>query len=89
MGRTRKKKFVSESTKGDDEESLDASMSHVDVTTPTILKGGEIFKDDVETRLGYRVKLLSIPKVVSVLCGEDGIVIECGNSGEEYRALTV
>ena len=68
-----------------EEESSEVSMSYVNVTMPTTLRGGEIFQYDVETRLGYRVKRLSIPREprVCVHCSEDGIVIEVSLSEQQ------
>jgi hypothetical protein len=71
--------FLSESTEGEDQES------YINVTMPTTLRGSEIFQDEIETRLGYRVKRLNIPKEpdMIVLCSEDCIVIQVSISEQK------
>ncbi|KAK2461640.1 hypothetical protein APHAL10511_006103 [Amanita phalloides] len=73
-------------TADDEDERL------VCVTAPSRLEAGSIFAEDVETRLGYRVKAWVMPDVVPrhAMCSEDGIVLvqDVGVSGE-YRILTV
>ena len=65
---------------------------YLSVTEPTKFKGG-IFRDEVETRLGYRLKRWEIPGrpvILSVMCSEDGIVLVVSEWGKnEYeRCLT-
>jgi hypothetical protein len=53
-------------------------QQYLGVTAPTKFTGGGIFRDEVETRLGYRVKCWAIPErpeILSVMCSEDGIVL--------------
>jgi len=63
------------------------------ITAPTKIGGGEIFQDEVETKLGYNVKCWEIPgrpRVQSAMCGEDGLVVVYGDSvGREFHILTV
>jgi len=75
-----------------DTETGEKLQPYINVTAPTRVKGG-IFQDEVETRLGYRVKCWNIPgqpAILSALCSEDGIVLVRGrNLAEEFQVLSV
>lgn len=50
------------------------------VTAPTRFEAGEIFEEDVETRLGYRMGYWTVPGVtpgmsLEAMCSEDGLVL--------------
>jgi len=77
----------------DFKDGKEGDVSCSDVTAPTRIVDGEVFQDEVETKLGYTVKRWEIPgrpRVRSVMCSEDGLVIAYGEiRSEEFHILTV
>ena len=48
------------------------------VSAPAVFRAGDVFKCEVETRLGYRLKSWAIPRELSScspMCSEDGIIL--------------
>jgi hypothetical protein len=47
------------------------------VTAPTRLEAGDIFEEEVETRLGYRMGYWTVPGVMPLeaMCSEDGLIL--------------
>ena len=66
-----------------DQADAEASLPYVNVTAPSKIADSGIFRVEVETKLGYRVKRWAVPgkpRVRSVMCSEDGIVIVVSGS---------
>lgn len=58
------------------------------ITVPTVLEAGDIFWEDVETRLGFRMGRWSVPEdmLLEAMCNEDGLVLVVSVFGQQARS---
>ncbi|KAF8640379.1 hypothetical protein AX17_000049 [Amanita inopinata Kibby_2008] len=80
--------------KGAEDVDEEAEERLLCVTAPTVFEAGTIFRDEVETRLGYRVRGVAIPGEPSMLsrsamCSEDSIILVTDIGEDDYHVLTV
>ncbi|PFH54809.1 hypothetical protein AMATHDRAFT_134646 [Amanita thiersii Skay4041] len=62
------------------------------VTSATVIEAGKIFRDEVETRLGYLVKAVALPRDTRLslrwaMCSEDSIIVVVSQRGLEQEKL--